>query len=363
MLLDVIKKRSSLPHARAALERGTLNIGFIGGSITESRDFYRSYSDHVSNGIAAHFPDARIIFQNAGIGGTMSTLGAFRVKKDIIDPGCDLVFVEYAVNDFELESGLRMETREGLLRQLLEKDHCDVVFVYTYVQTMYEDMVINKMPESIADFEKLAEYYNISSVWMGLHAMNKVREGVLRWEEWLPDGLHPNVGGSRFYAEPVLDFIIKELESDDKTSFTFKVPMTEKPWDSTNISIIPLEDINWKNPWKLRRLTHRAGHEQFLDTSAIGAELEIPFEGTGIFIGLITGLTSAYFDYCIDSGEWQSHEFEYFDWMLENNWYQTVLLANKLPFGEHTLKIRTKHANVPMAQGTRTDIALVGVLK
>ena len=141
----------------------------------------------------------------------MSTLGAFRVKKDIIDQECDLVFVEYAVNDADLESKLRMETREGLVRQLLENDNCDVVFVYTYIQTMYEDMVADKIPQTIADFEKIADYYNISSVWMGLHAMNKVREGVLRWEEWLPDGLHPNVGGSRFYAEPVMDFVIKEL--------------------------------------------------------------------------------------------------------------------------------------------------------
>lgn len=359
MAWEVTKKRSSLPHARAALQNGTLTVGFIGGSITETRDMYRSYSDHVSNGIAAAFPDARIIFQNAGIGATGSSLGAFRVKQDIIDKGCDLLFIEYAVNDNGTEANRRMAAREGLLRQVLKQNNCDVVFVYTFCQEMYEDIEKGIVPKSIEDFETLADHYNISSVWMALHALNCVNNGILRWEEWLPDKIHPNVAGSRFYAEPVLDFVINELKGSDPSSFTFPTSLSPAPWE--NVHLIPLRDIQWKNPWKLRCVNHRAGYEEFLDTSAVGAELTIPFNGTGIFVGFICGMTSSAIEYRVDNGEWQISDFVRYEWMLENNYYRAVLLANDLASGEHTLTLRTKHK--PDDAGTRTDIALVGVFE
>lgn len=361
MALSVTQKRSSLPHARAALAKGTLTVGFIGGSITETRTMYRSYSDHVINGLSASFPEARVIYQNAGIGATESTLGAFRVQGDLVDKKCDLIFVEFAVNDAGMESALRMETREGLVRQILKTGTCDVVFVYTYCQDMYEDMVAGRVPPSIADFETLAEHYGISSVWMGLHALNSVRQGVLRWEEWLPDQLHPNVAGSRFYAAPVLDFVIEELKGNDPTPCTFPAPLSAHPWEK--VRCIPLRELTWKNPWMLRCVRHHSAYEETLYTSAIEAELTIPFEGTGIFLGMMCGTAAAAFDYRIDGGEWQPHNFERLDWMLESSWFHSITLAKDLPNGQHTLELRTKHANTPDAKGTRTHIALVGVFE
>lgn len=361
MAFQVTQRRSSLPRARAALQKGSLNIGFIGGSITESKDMYRSYSDHTANGIAAAFPEARITFRCAGIGATESTLGAFRVKQDIIDAGCDLLFVEFAVNDIGKESALRLASREGLLRQVLATDTCDVVFVYTYCQDMYDEMMADKMPPTIAEFEELAEHYHISSVWMGLNALNHVKKGVLRWEEWLPDGLHPNVGGSRYYADPVIALTVQELHSDSTDSFVMPQPLSPEPWE--HIHTIPLTDLAWKNPWKLRVIDYRTAVETFLDTSAVDAHLEIPFDGTGLFLGFVAGMCAAFFDYRIDGGEWQPHSFNRHEWMDDNNWYHSEVFAQHLPNGHHTFELRTKHSGDPTARGTRTDLALVGVFE
>ncbi|HEX2948401.1 MAG TPA: hypothetical protein VHV83_02335, partial [Armatimonadota bacterium] len=60
-----------------------------------------------------------------------------------------------------------------------------------------------QMPASIREFEELADHYGIPSVWMGLHAFNDVKAGRMRWEEWLPDGLHPQDRGSYSYAQSV----------------------------------------------------------------------------------------------------------------------------------------------------------------
>lgn len=177
--MKTINRRASLPHARRALEGGKLTVGFIGGSITESGSF-RSYSDQVVNGIASAYPDAKIIFRNAGIGATNSTLGAFRVERDIVAVGCQLVFVEFAVNDYALEPAQRMAAREGMIRQLLRQGEADVVLVYTFRQEMCAEMLRGNMPATIAEFERLAERYRLSSVWMGLHALLQVQKGLLR---------------------------------------------------------------------------------------------------------------------------------------------------------------------------------------
>ncbi|WP_029192644.1 hypothetical protein [Paenibacillus harenae] len=69
--------------------------------------------------LAEQFPDARISVENAAIGATGSDLAAFRAKRDLIDRGCDLVFVEYAVNDEGTPPEQRGRSREGLIRAKL----------------------------------------------------------------------------------------------------------------------------------------------------------------------------------------------------------------------------------------------------
>ena len=41
--------------------------------------------------------------------------------------------------------------------------------------------------------------------------VNEVRAGRLRWEHWLPDGIHPQARGSRSYADCVCAFLEREL--------------------------------------------------------------------------------------------------------------------------------------------------------
>ncbi|MCD9023228.1 ROK family protein [Cohnella silvisoli] len=46
----------------------------------------------------------------------------------------------------------------------------------------------------------MAEHYGIGSVWKGLYGLEEVKKGRMRWEEWLPDGLHPTERGSLSYG-------------------------------------------------------------------------------------------------------------------------------------------------------------------
>ena len=209
--LSAMQLRSGLTFTREAIKRGKLTVGFLGGSITDGKAGH-NWSDYFINWLCAKYPETRLIVENAAQGATGSDLAVMRVDKQIIEKNCDLVFIEYAVNDRAKEQEYRFEIREGLIRKLLSYGKCDIVLVYTYDKGMQEYLPEGKVPPSVADFEVLAEYYGLSSVWPGLKAFEGWRQGLYQYEEWIPDGLHPQCFGSNVYAHWVEEFFGKALE-------------------------------------------------------------------------------------------------------------------------------------------------------
>ena len=91
---------------------------------------------------------------NAAIGATTSMCGLSLVQQELIDTGCDVVFVEYACNDDEMDRQERMRTREGLVRKLLAAG-IDVVIVYVLdILMVSADLILtlrNKVLDRLAD--------------------------------------------------------------------------------------------------------------------------------------------------------------------------------------------------------------------
>ena len=255
MELEVFKYRRVLNRTLEAIKRGKLTIGFIDGSITDSRGRNR-WPEPVTSWFMDKFPNVKIIVENAAIGGTGSELAVFRAKRDIIERNCDLIFVEFAVNDNDLPREKTMRTREGLLRKLLVKGKSDLVLSYTFCMEMYDEMINSKVPTTINEFEILANHYDISSVWMGLYALDEVMRGLIRMEEWVPYGLHPDLRGSYAYGQSIIKFLEKELvtkanfEMND-VEYIIPKPYNAKNWEKSYL--LPLSKVKLKGPWTTRR--------------------------------------------------------------------------------------------------------------
>ena len=361
--MDIINNRGALERTKNAIKNKELKIGFIGGSITAFED-YRSWTEPVINWFVSNYDDVRISSVNSGIGATKSDFAVFRAEDDL--DGCDLVFIEYAVNDNSEKTEYRMKTREGLIRKLLKKQS-DLVVVYTFAQEMYDDMIKNEIPKSISEFEELAEYYNISSVWMGREALNQNIDGRLRWEEWLPDGTHPTERGSFCYAGAVIKYLGKEMNTAITTTININVPaLNQNNWE--NAEVLSFEDICWKKPWSLRKNSINTGNTNpgiHLYTSAVGAELEFEFTGTGLFMVQMFGRLAAEFDYQIDAGDFvHCRTIDNRDnWMGETDWYRSIVVADGLENKRHIFRMRTTHSAAPQFCGTRMLIKMFGVIK
>ncbi|MFC5401239.1 SGNH/GDSL hydrolase family protein [Cohnella soli] len=366
--MEIIRHRSRLKNTlRKLVQGGELSVGFLGGSITDARPRH-NWPEAVIAWLVERYPGVSIRVENAAIGATGSELAVYRAERDILQRKCDLVFVEYAVNDYYVPRERRAQTREGLLRKLLADGTSDVVLTYTYNQDMYEDMANRKTPESISDFEQLAEHYGLGSVWMGLHAWQEVARGMMRWEEWLPDGLHPTSRGSLCYAQSVIGFLERELGAGGQTvdaaceaeRITLPVPLNPGNWE--NGWTLDLTRIRREGPWSLRRWPHLEWIDQCLVTSAIGSRLCFSFQGRGFTLGLDFGTLSADFRYRLNGEDWRSVELDRPDWCPEEGWFLAVTVADDLPAGEHLCEIEVVHGNRERCRGSRFQLAFVGII-
>lgn len=356
--------RGELKNTRKALASGSLKLGFLGGSITDQEGGER-WPQYVENWLLMQYPGLRLQVENLARGATGSDVAMLRSEREVLACPCDLMFVEYAVNDQEVPTDIRMRSREGLLRRLLKTGETDVIIVYTFSQYLYPAMEKDEMPDTIAEFELLAEHYNVPSVWMGMYALEMVRKGQLHWEEWLPDTLHPNFAGSRHYGDSVNMLLAQELAQPEqnrpqKGGALLPAPYHPKNWE--DMEMVSFADMTWEGPWRLYRSQYFKAVDQFLSTSALGASVTIPFTGTGLILGLMFGPKSSEFLYSIDGGEPVRSNRTRPAWCVRQDWYRTFTPALDLPYGPHTCKITVIHGG-DGCTGTHFDLGAAGVLK
>lgn len=359
MELQVFKHRGALTKTLEAIKRGSLTIGFIGGSITDARSRTR-WPEPVIAWFVDKFPNVKIIVENAAIGATGSDLGVFRAERDLIERNCNLIFVEFAVNDKDDPTEKRMRTREGLLRKLLTSKS-ELVLTYTYSMDMYEHMISGEIPPSIVEFEILAHYYNIGSIWMGLYALDEVMKGLIRWEEWLPDGLHPELRGSYTYGQSVIVYLEKELFNrpmDLVKGINYEMPISYNKYNWEKAYILPFSKVKLKGPWTIRRCTTFQWMDQVLDTSVIGAELSFLFTGTGLMLGFDFGKASAEFVYRLDHGEWTHKNGDCPDWCGDDGWYRACCIGDDLTKIEHKFELKVVRGN----KATNFRLAMIGIV-
>ena len=358
--MAVVARRGPLARTTAALAEGQLTLGFIGGSITDGWD--NTWPGPVAAWFARSYPNLVLAAENAAIGASGSDSACVRVDHEIIARGCHLTFVEYSVNDSAIEPERRGRTREGLLRKLLAAGS-DVVLVHTFRQEFYADMIAGRVPDSIADFERLAEHYNLSSVWVGLHAFNEVRAGKMKWDEWLPDGLHPGHRGSWSYAEAVTAFLQPELavpRSGLPSPAPLPAPLFPKNWQT--LHELPLTQLRTQGPWITKRV-HGSNHiGQVLETSTPGARLSFQFVGRGLVLVFDYGKKSAELKFRLDDQPWVPVVRERPEWAGPRGMVRPLLISDELTHGPHSFELEVVHGDRAECLGTECRLAVVGIL-
>ncbi|MBR3446813.1 MAG: carbohydrate binding domain-containing protein, partial [Oscillospiraceae bacterium] len=203
----------------AKAQRGEkVSIGYIGGSITEggsSSSPDKSFVNISGNYFKNTFGSGNnVSFVNAGLAGTSSVVGNMRVDNDIFSKGCEIIFIEFAVNDQGSERF--QKSYEALVKKCLMQENEPAVVLITLCQKGYdtnEDWMA-----------KVGENYDLPVI----SGRNALRSGSVNWDSQYGSGdnIHPGNGGHQMIADWIGYYYRQALRSEN-ASDEYTIPSRE----------------------------------------------------------------------------------------------------------------------------------------
>lgn len=196
-----------------------VTIGYIGGSITQGsgasafgKNYYWRSSRALLGAIKARGGSGGAKAKQAAVGGTNSQYGACRVGVQLLNPGVDLLIVEFAVNDGDTESAtLGME---GIVRHAWRVNpKTAIVFLYTTAARLVKDFYMEgKAQPAVLRHHAVATHYGIAEVHTGPTVAEGIKAGTYTSKAFFPDGCHPSDIGHGVYAKLLLDALLPTLD-------------------------------------------------------------------------------------------------------------------------------------------------------
>ncbi len=210
---SVLQERNGLPAFFAKLGKGLpVTICYLGGSITEAAG-YRVKTEQY---FKTRYPGSSVTAFNAGVGGTGSSLGVFRLQEEVLAHNPDLVFVEFAVNDAASDSLLVCNAMEGIVRQIKKRNlNTDICFLYTINDQMTGAYNKGELYRSVRFMERVAGYYGLPSINLGIDILKELNGGKLMFRGtkemessgravFSYDGTHPGDFGHELYTKTII---------------------------------------------------------------------------------------------------------------------------------------------------------------
>ena len=353
---DFINYRGMLGNSYSRLtEDKELTVVYFGGSVTAghgaSNNDTTSWRAMIGNYIKKAFPKASVTNINRAIGESGTYLGSFRTPGDIITAAPDLLFIEYAINDYYYkstyeESASQLETIIREVKTTLPDT--DIVIVLVTDKNQLSLNKEGKLHTQAQAHEDIAKAYNISSLHVGRYLSSVTGYSADKWSDYAIDGVHPNDKGYEVYYRVVREFIYNALLNTDysaeQESFVMAEQVSEYLFDGNRTNIQPsAELLAQSEALGGSGVTYSAeasfpngvspsvGRFTFYRTASRTDELVLRFNGTEICAYSFSKSVS--WEVSVDGGAYVT---------VEGTSHNPVIFAQGLQSGEHTIKIRLK---------------------
>ncbi|MDR2040635.1 MAG: GDSL-type esterase/lipase family protein [Bacteroidales bacterium] len=362
-----IYNRGTLNNCRIKFEREKKGrVAFMGGSITEMK----GWREMICEELQRRFPDTEFDFIAAGISSTGTTPGAFRFERDVLKNGTvDLLFEEAAVNDETNGFNAIEQIRgmEGIIRQArLSNPDMDIIMLHFIWDEMLDPLASGKIPEVIQNHERVAAYYQVSSIDLASEVSQRMQDGEFDWKMF--GGTHPAPLGHKIYAATIsrlFDQMWQQPLPDTARIHPHLLPPV--PMDSFSYYRGRLADIRearLKHGWKYEpewipklKASTRKGFVNVPALEALdpGSELYFTFEGTAIGIFNVAGPDAGIIEYSVDGQPFRQKDL-YTKWSRSLYIPWVTMLESELPDGKHEIVIRTGKQNHPESKGNACQI-------
>lgn len=342
-----VQVRGGLPVFYKKLKQGKpVVIAYLGGSITEAPGYRVQTEQYFKD----TYPASHITAINAGVGGTGSYLGVFRLGQDVLSHHPDLVFVEFAVNDAKVDS-LKVGTAiEGIIRQIKKADkHTDICFLYTIYQPMIADYEAGNIPASVRYIDHVATHYNLPAINLAPDVLAKLHSGELIFKAdkdfkdgqkiiFTNDATHPTTEGHKVYTQTIVSALkqIQQVKGEHRKLAENMYP-NNLQYTTMQSPAIAQKYGNWQSGNTLPELkSFMKAFPGLLYTSNPNDSLVVKFSGSRIGFGDVVGPSAGGAVINVDGKIYKRQRFDEFS----SYYRRSFFFIDSLSAGPHTLSIK-----------------------
>lgn len=264
----------------------SITVGYFGGSITEgagaSDGQKTSWRALTTEFLRQTHPNATVVEIQAAIGGTGSDLGMYRCDDDLTSRSPDLVFVEFAVNDCDMEYGAIEAQVETIYRKILRADpYTDIVCIITTTRSIAERLERGGEFTARTAHSAVAHHYNVPILDVGdlLH-FEVLRTGG-DFLTLTADTVHPNDRGYALYADCVTSFL-RECEKNavnDYIPHDIPSPLCKKLFETARMIPCTAADDYVADGFTLIERSLCGRYPTYIEATEIGSRFEFSFVG------------------------------------------------------------------------------------
>ena len=200
------KAASFAEFDRRAQAGEDLSVVFFGGSLTyganASDPMLTSFRGLMAKYLKERYPKAHLSIHDASIGGTGSTLGLFRLERDVLAHKPDLVFLDFTVNDgYDSKDVETLCFYETLMRRMIGQgipvEQLYFAFKWQFGAAYKLDEVYRR-----TDHKKLAAAYHTAEGDLYPLMQGLCTSGKLTLDQaWAIDAVHPDDAGYAVFFE------------------------------------------------------------------------------------------------------------------------------------------------------------------
>ena len=195
----------------AAEDGAPLTVAYLGGSITEGKN----YSSPFSNYLKTTFAKGGFTEVNAGLSGTSSVVGLVRSEKDIVSHNPDIVVVEFSVNDHEDIS--YKKSFESVCKKFLDLPNEPAVIILIHRAkggfSSQEQMV------------KIGKSLDIPIISMDDALTKAFNSGFLQPGDYFNDEYHPHAKGGQLVADCMAYYVRQAMKTENRSD-SYVMPTT-----------------------------------------------------------------------------------------------------------------------------------------
>jgi len=201
-----IKNMGNVDRLAAKLEAAEqgekLTLAYLGGSITEGKNYSSPYTNYIKN----TFAKGQFTEVNAGLSGTSSVVGLVRSESNILSANPDIVFIEFSVNDHE--DILYKKCFESLVKKILSQPNEPAVII-----------LINRSKGGFSTQNQMAPIgnnFNVPVISMDDALTKAFNNGLLQPGDYFTDEYHPHAKGGQLVADCLAYFTRQAMKTENR---------------------------------------------------------------------------------------------------------------------------------------------------